>query len=207
MKIKTPYFIIEFEVIFLIVFFSFILSNEIRKVLFSFYICYLFIIFHELAHMLVASIFGKEIKIFKFRLAGVNVCFRNINSLNKYKEILIYLAGPLSNIILAIIFSYNKMIFEINLSFAIINLMPIYPLDGYNILLNMLRDTEFNKYKKYILKYFSLIIISLLIITSILQIYLYKNIAILIFSIYLLLLYLSSKKDIELKEILSENRC
>ena len=140
MKIKTPFFIIEFEIMFLIVFFSFILSNEIKKILFSFYMCYLFIIFHELSHMFVATILGKEIKLFKFSLAGVNICFSNLNKLSIYKEILIYLAGPVSNIVLATLFQYNKMIFEVNLSLAIINLIPIFPLDGYNILYNILRN-------------------------------------------------------------------
>ena len=205
MKIKTPYFIIEFEVIFLIVFFSFIFSNEIKKLLFSFYICYLFIIFHELSHMLVASIFGKKIELFKFRLAGVNICFNNKNKLNKNKEILIYFAGPLSNIILALLFSYNKMIFEINLCFAIINLMPIYPLDGYNIVLNILRNTKVDKYKKYILKNISLIILNLLIILSILQICLYNNPSISIFLIYIFLLNLLNK-DTKKVKILAKKR-
>lgn len=204
MKIKTPYFIIEFEIIFLIVFFSFIFSNEIKKILFSFYICYLFIIFHELSHMLVASIFGKEIKLFKFRLAGVNICFNNMYLLNKYKEILIYLSGPISNIILALLFSYNKMIFEINLSFALINLMPIYPLDGYNILYNILRNTKIEKYKNKIINILSLIIIVLLACMSIFQIYLYKNISILIFIIYILLLYLQNRNNKRIGEILAK---
>ena len=138
MKIKTPFFIIEFEIMFLIVFFSFILSNEIKKILFSFYMCYSFIIFHELSHMFVATILGKEIKLFKFSLAGVNICFSNLNKLSIYKEILIYLAGPFSNIVLATLFQYNKMIFEVNLSLAIINLIPIFSLDGYNILYNLI---------------------------------------------------------------------
>ena len=193
MKIRTPYFIIEFEVIFLIVFFSFIFSNEIKKILFSFYTCYLFIIFHELSHMLIASIFGKEIKLFKFRLAGVNICFNNVNRLNKYKEVLIYLAGPISNIILALLFSYNKMIYEINLSLAIINLMPIYPLDGYNIIYNLLISTKIDKYKNTIINILSVIIMTILIYLSIIQIYLYKNISILIFLIYIILLYLLNK--------------
>lgn len=190
MKIKTPFFIIEFEIIFIIVFFSFILSNEIKKILFSFYICYLFIIFHELSHMLIASIFGKEIKLFKFSLAGVNICFNNLNKLSIYKEILIYLAGPISNILLAILFQYNKMIFEINLSLAIINLIPIFPLDGYNILYNVLR----NKNSNVLIEVISGIFIFTLLVFSIIQIIYTNNITILIFLIYILLIYLVNKK-------------
>lgn len=190
MKIKTPFFIIEFEIMFLIVFFSFILSNEIKKILFSFYMCYLFIIFHELSHMFVATILGKEIKLFKFSLAGVNICFSNLNKLSIYKEILIYLAGPFSNIVLATLFQYNKMIFEVNLSLAIINLIPIFPLDGYNILYNILRNLNNN----IILEIISGICILILSLFSIIQIIYTKNISILIFLIYILVIYLNNKK-------------
>ena len=190
MKIKTPFFIIEFEIMFLIVFFSFILSNEIKKILFSFYMCYLFIIFHELSHMFVATILGKEIKLFKFSLAGVNICFSNLNKFSIYKEILIYLAGPVSNIVLATLFQYNKMIFEVNLSLAIINLIPIFPLDGYNILYNILRNLNNN----IILEIISGICILILSLFSIIQIIYTKNISILIFLIYILVIYLNNKK-------------
>lgn len=190
MKIKTPFFIIEFEIMFLIVFFSFILSNEIKKILFSFYMCYLFIIFHELSHMFVATILGKEIKLFKFSLAGVNICFSNLNKLSIYKEILIYLAGPVSNIVLATLFQYNKMIFEVNLSLAIINLIPIFPLDGYNILYNILRNLNNN----IILEIISGICILILSLFSIIQIIYTQNISILIFLIYILVIYLNNKK-------------
>ena len=190
MKIKTPFFIIEFEIMFLIVFFSFILSNEIKKILFSFYMCYLFIIFHELSHMFVATILGKEIKLFKFSLAGVNICFSNLNKFSIYKEILIYLAGPVSNIVLATLFQYNKMIFEINLSLTIINLIPIFPLDGYNILYNILRNLNNN----IILEIISGICILILSLFSIIQIIYTKNISILIFLIYIFVIYLNNKK-------------
>ena len=57
-----------------------------------------------------------------------------------FYNILIYLAGPISNIILALVFYRIRFIFEINLSLAIINLFPIYPLDGYNVLENVFGD-------------------------------------------------------------------
>ena len=204
MKIKTPYFIIEFEIVFLIVFFSFLFSNEIRKILFSFYICYLFIVFHELSHMFIAAIFGKEIKNFKFSLSGVNISFNNIKRLEKYKEILIYLAGPLSNLLLALIFSYNKMIFEVNLCLCLINLLPIYPLDGYNILFNLFRNTKLNKYK--ILNYTTIIILIILFFLGIIQFIYTKNISIFIFIIYILCIYLKNREDQQLLEILVKNR-
>ena len=206
MKLKTPYFIIEFEVIFLIVFFSFLFSNEIRKILFSFYICYLFIIFHELSHIFIAALFGKEINSFKFSISGVNIEFNNVKRLSKFKEILIYFAGPISNLFLALIFSNNKMIFEINLCLCIINLLPIYPLDGYNIIINILRNTKLDKNKYKILNYSTVIILIMLFFLSIIQFIYSKNIFIFIFFLYILCIYLKSKEDQQLLEFLAKIR-
>lgn len=205
MKIKTPFFIIEFEIIFLIVFFSFILSNEIKKMLFSFYICYLFIIFHELSHVFFASLFGKKMKKFKFTLSGVNINFSNICELEKYKEIIIYIAGPLSNFLLAIIFYYNKMIFEVNIFLGLINLLPIYPLDGYNILVNILRGTRYYNNKRELLDKIQFILIVNIVIVGLIQLIFTKNISIIIFIIYIIFISFSNKKRESFVEILRKN--
>ena len=64
MKIKTPFFDIKIDIIFIIIMFIFLFSNNIRSFLSSYLICYLFIVFHESSHMFVATLFGKEIEIF-----------------------------------------------------------------------------------------------------------------------------------------------
>jgi stage IV sporulation protein FB len=198
MKIKTPFFIIEFEIIFLIVFFSFIFSNELKKILFSFYICYLFIIFHELSHMLIAGIFGKEVRYFKFSLAGVSISFKENKNLTRYKEILIYLAGPISNLILALLFYYNRMIFEVNIGLSIVNLLPLYPLDGYNILYYILLN---NKFKYSILNRISIFILIFLCVMSILELLYLKKIEIMMFVIYVILLNMIHKKEVKYDRI------
>lgn len=199
MKIRTPLCYIEVEYLFLIFSFICIFSSKMRIYFTSFFMCYIFIIFHELSHVLVASILGKKIENLKFTLSGMNVKFER----EKYKlknddtyffNMLIYLAGPLSNIILALLFYKIRFIFEINLSLAIINLFPIYPLDGYNVLENVFGN---NIKKNIYLKFIERLVLIILIFISVYQLVFLKNISIFIFSIYILFLKRSKKNALK----------
>lgn len=204
MKLKFSKVNIEFEIVFLIVFLVFIFSNTIRKILFSFYMCYLFIIFHELAHLTITLLFGKEIENFKFSLSGVCIELKkkrfDLKGNKRLKkenieEIILYLAGPISNIILAYIFNNNKMICEINIAFAIINLLPIFPLDGYNILDNLLELFNMRlKKRETILEILSNILIFILFFVGIVQLLLLFNPSIIMFSFYVFLIQFNNKK-------------
>ena len=204
MKLKFSKVNIEFEIVFIIVFLVFIFSNTIRKILFSFYMCYLFIIFHELAHLTIALLFGKEIENFKFSLSGVCIELKkkrfDLKGNKRLKkenieEIILYLAGPISNIILAYIFNNNKMICEINIAFAIINLLPIFPLDGYNILDNLLELFSMRlKKREVILEILSNILIFILFFVGIVQLLLLFNPSIIMFSFYVFLIQFNNKK-------------
>lgn len=204
MKLKFSKVNIEFEIVFIIVFLVFIFSNTIRKILFSFYMCYLFIIFHELAHLTIALLFGKEIENFKFSLSGVCIELKkkrfDLKGNKRLKkenieEIILYLAGPISNIILAYIFNNNKMICEINIAFAIINLLPIFPLDGYNILDNLLELFSMRlKKREVILEILSNILIFILFFVGIVQLLFLFNPSIIMFSLYVFLIQFNNKK-------------
>ena len=204
MKLKFSKVNIEFEIVFLIVFLVFIFSNTIRKILFSFYMCYLFIIFHELAHLTITLLFGKEIENFKFSLSGVCIELKkkrfDLKGNKRLKkenieEIILYLAGPISNIILAYIFNNNKMICEINIAFAIINLLPIFPLDGYNILDNLLELFSMRlKKREVILEILSNILIFILFFVGIVQLLFLFNPSIIMFSFYFFLIQFINKK-------------
>ena len=75
MKIKTPFFIIEIEILFFIILLVSLFSITFRNYLANYFICYFFIIFHELSHMFVGTIFGEEIELFKFSVSGVSIRF------------------------------------------------------------------------------------------------------------------------------------
>lgn len=199
MKVKINKITFNFEIVLIFITFIFILSKKVRGLLFSFYMCYLFILFHELSHIFIASIFGKKISRLNFTLSGLNVNFYyNVYKEEKdvvsyIKEIIIYLAGPISNFLLCFLFCYNKMIFEINICLALINLLPIYPLDGYNILKNIinilyLKEKIKNKnIVNYISNLFFLLFLSVFIILFIKT----KNVSNIIFFLYILCYKLS----------------
>ena len=183
MRIKVKNLEFNIEETCIIVFIVCMFSLHARKFFSNYYTCYLFIVFHETAHVLVANLFGKKVTKIYIRPSGLNV-----NIQRDYKSnciwLLIYLAGPISNIFLAVIFNKMKIVYEINLALATINLIPLYPLDGYNIL-RMVLEKIFKKekakqYTNLISKISFIFLFTLGIVLAIRN----KNISIFVMSIY-----------------------
>lgn len=132
MRIKVKEFNIYIDELIFVVGFLSIIFKGIREYFENYFMCYLFIVFHELSHMFVASIFGVKTTKLNIRISGLSI---NLNVKNRQgiKWLCIFLAGPISNVILAVIFKNVPLVYTINLVLAIINLVPIYPLDGFNI--------------------------------------------------------------------------
>ena len=132
MKIKLNEKIIYIEESVVVVLFVCLLSKIAREYLANYYICFLFITFHELSHITIATLLGNNIKRINVRVCGLSVSLEK--NFCGIKAILVYLVGPISNIVLAFLFKNIDIIFEINMCLALINLVPIKPLDGFNIL-------------------------------------------------------------------------
>ena len=210
MKIKTPFLVLEIEILFIIVIFISIFSSTFFDYILNYFICYSFILFHELSHMFMASVFGKEIDIFKFSISGVNIKFKeesNKKNINILKEILIYIVGPFSNVFLAMLLKNNIMIFQMNLFLAFINILPIYPLDGYNILRNIFYIFFSKKKSNIILECTNKFVFIIMLVIALLQVIFLKNPSIIIFYIYIFFINQNSKKDRRYKEILDTIIC
>lgn len=209
MKLKTPFFYINIEVTFIIILLLFFISPKVHKLLYYYYACYLFIVYHEFGHMCIAAIAGRKVEEFKITMAGV--CIRLDEDMclvdSVILRILVYIAGPLSNLTLAMIFRNNDMIFDVNIFLFFINLLPLYPLDGYNILKCVL--VSFFEIKKTyrVLNIVSNACIIILLMIGIIQIFMSDNFAIVIFSIYLILLKNQYDRKEKYDKIIQRLRC
>ena len=159
----------------------------------------IFAIIHEMGHMLMGILldlkpekveimpFGVAVS-FKLKLEDYNEKIKNARKI-ELKKIAIAIAGPLTNLILILIFLYlpntNKKIVYANLLIMLFNLIPIFPLDGGRILKSMIHI--FKGYKTaiiYINKISNIVLLIITMVSSIAILY-YKNIAIFLIIMFL----------------------
>lgn len=151
---------------------------------------YMFIIIHELGHLIAASFMHFKIdKIYIYPLGGITK-YNEIINVNIYKELFVLVCGPLVQIFFCLILkklyllnliNINKylMIKQINYFLLSFNLLPISLLDGGR-LINIIFDFIF-PYKK---SYYYTLVISIIIIVS--TVYLKHNLLIILCLIFLI---------------------
>lgn len=168
----------------------YILTKNIKV----FAISFIFILLHELGHAITGVILGLKIKKININVFGLSIEFENYGKERLNNKIIIDMAGPAINIItfiIAVIFK-NEEIAYINILLAIINLLPIYPLDGGRIVKNLLlKSHNYKQVVGYTEKISKDTLIIITAISSIVILYI-KNVG-----IFLVILYLWS---IALKE-------
>lgn len=150
------------------------------------------VLVHELAHALIAKQKGYRVdKIIINILYGGTYYSQDIHDKD---DIPITLAGPISNFILVLLFfilyvltnnEYMFTIFGLNLILFVFNILPIYPMDGGQVLRTYLKMRNIKTYKK-ISGIISLIISILILILSII----YSQILIIVLSIYFIVISL-----------------
>lgn len=147
---------------------------------------------HEAAHIISAIFLKIKFDRFKITLFGYNFN-ADLESIVLIKKILLFLAGPACNLMLYIIFknTVNAKFANVNLFLAIINMIPIVPLDGGNLCKAVLEIfLDIKSVCRYMIMTNTFFIICFLVIIHIYEKYLY----------FLLIL-------MALKGILEENRC
>jgi len=163
-------------------------------------------VLHEIAHIYAMKKCGLDIKEIALKPFGINIKIKDGKYIAYKKEILIALAGPIANLLAAIIvFLFNIFIYRfeagvfivvVNLLLAFLNLLPIDRLDGGEILKNLLL-MKFEPYTVDKICY----VTSIIFLTPILffgGILLYKtgyNFSLLIIGFYLLISIAIKSKD------------
>ncbi len=125
-------------------FFIFGIYNAITGQIFPFVIYTLTAVIHELGHSFVAYNSGYRLNKIMLMPYGA-VVSGDIEGLNLLDQVKIALAGPLINVAIALFFvatwwvfpityAYTDIVVSANFSMAIINLLPVFPLDGGRVL-------------------------------------------------------------------------
>jgi len=114
----------------------------------EFIVYFIMVVFHEMAHAEVARRYGYALSTINLMPYGASLT-GSFESLRPSDEIKIALAGPMANIIIAIVcvalwwlapisYFFTLPIVYCNISLALFNLLPIFPLDGGRVLLAFL---------------------------------------------------------------------
>ncbi len=119
---------------------------------------------HELGHIIMILIFKHQIK--SVEITGIG-CFINVaqNNENVIKSLFIYSGGLIFNILSILIFN-NNLIIQFSKLLIFINLIPINPLDGFQIINTFLNLFYENEFINDVLFYIGLLINTLLLIFS-----------------------------------------
>ena len=204
-------FRIDLKILFFLILFYF--THQLKMYILIMLFCFI----HECGHMIVAKCLGFKIQSIELMPFGFFIeISANINDYNKkilrsnmveLKKIFISIAGPLINLILAIIFiNINSEMSEIfvysNLLIFVFNLIPIYPLDGGRVLKSIISILKGRKRANVIVNSISNVFaIFMTIACSLLILYL-KNIAILFIILYLWdMIYRENKRFKLLKKV------
>lgn len=156
------------------------------------------ILLHEASHAIMGLIFKKKIKRITITMIG-GIIEISDNFTSFLKEFTINISGILMNFIILLLSLlikntyYKELIFNFNLLMILINILPIYPLDGYRLLSDIIYYyyESYQALKKIVL--ISIISLILFIIYAIIN----KSLGLIMIAIFLVFKNISLKSRLE----------
>ena len=174
------------------------------KIIVSYFIL---LLLHEMGHMYMARMLGYKFNTIDFMPYGLGLK-TNTTYINVKNDILISISGPLVNFMIAIIivvmwwvmpisYYYTLDMFYINVSIIVLNVLPIFPLDGGRVIMVLLKD-KFKDFAIVIMKVATIIFIIIFMLLFILSIFTTFNITYFLFGTFLFMSFESVEFDVML---------
>ena len=155
------------------------------------------IILHELAHALVAKKLGYRLNQITLMPHGASLSGES-RFFCPRDEVLVAIAGPVCNLVLAVLgcavwwifpitYAYTQVFVYANLCTAVINCLPVFPLDGGRVLLACLSKKLDKKTAIRRVRILGIVVSSAILVAFLLTIFFVPNFTLLVFGTFLLL--------------------
>ncbi|MBO5454014.1 MAG: site-2 protease family protein [Clostridia bacterium] len=167
-------------------------------------IAYLSALIHELSHICTAKLFRYTLNKVSVLPCGFSASFKGFDKPPFSHEIIVALSGPAVNLVIAFVaaflpFGFNTVVTvaKINIYMLVINLLPVYPLDGGRVVYAFLKNEMQIKRAYKIMHYISLVVTFAILILGVICIFSFKG----RISLFIAALYMISNISLKNAEI------